>query len=40
MHGKTRKHEGMMRTYWYAAMTVGAAQRSRWAFYEVVKPRC
>ena len=26
----------MRRTYWYAAMTEDAAQRSRWAFYEVV----
>jgi len=28
MHGKTRKSEGMRRTYVYAAMTEDAAQRS------------
>jgi len=32
MHGKTRKYEGMRRTYWYAAMTEYAVQRSRWMF--------
>ncbi len=37
MHGKTRKYEGMRRTYRYAAKTEDAAQRSRWTFYEVVK---
>ena len=26
---KARKYEGMRRTYWYAAMTVDAAQRCR-----------
>ena len=31
------KYEGMGCTYWYAAMTEDAAQRSRWTFYEVVK---
>ena len=34
---KARKYEGMRRTYWYAAMTKYAAQRSRWTFYEVVR---
>jgi len=34
---KARKYEGMKRTYWYAAMTEDAAQRSRWTFYEVVE---
>ena len=34
---KARKYEGMRRTYWYAAMTEDAAQRSIWTFYEVVK---
>jgi len=29
---KTRKYDGMRRTYWYAAMTEDAAQRSRWTF--------
>ncbi len=33
---KARKYEGMRRTYWYAAMTEDAAQRSRWTFCEVV----
>jgi hypothetical protein len=33
---KAHKYEGMRRTYWYAAMTADAVQRSRWAFYEVV----
>ena len=28
MHGKTHKHEGMRRTYWYAAMSEDAVQRS------------
>ncbi len=37
MHGETRKYEGMRRTYWYAAMTEDAVQRSIWTFYEVVK---
>ncbi len=37
MYGKTRKYEGMSRTYWYAAMTEDAVQRSRWTSYEVVK---
>jgi len=37
MHGKTRKYEGMRRTYLYAAMTEDAAQRSRWTFYVIVK---
>jgi len=36
MHGKTHKYEGMGRTYWYAAMSEDAVQRSRWTFYEVV----
>jgi len=36
MHGKTHKDEGMRRTYWYAAMSEDAVQRSRWTFYEVV----
>jgi len=34
---KARKYEGMRRTYWYAAMTEDAAQRSRWTFHEVVR---
>ena len=33
---KARKYEGTRRTYWYAAMTEDAAQRSRWTFYDVV----
>jgi hypothetical protein len=33
---KAYKYEGMRRTYWYAAMTEDAVQRSRWTFYEVV----
>ena len=37
MHGKTHKYEGMRRTYWYAAMSEDAVQRSRWTFCEVVK---
>ena len=37
MHGKTHKYEGMRHTYWYAAMSEDAVQRSRWTFYEVVK---
>ena len=36
MHGKTHKYEGMRHTYWYAAMSEDAVQRSRWTFYEVV----
>ena len=41
---KARTYEGMRRTYLYAglaelsqAMNEGAAQHSRWTFYEVVK---
>jgi len=33
---KAHKYEGMKRTYWYAAMSEDAVQRSRWTFYEVV----
>ena len=33
---KAHKYEGMRRTYWYAAMSEDAVQRSRWTFYEVV----
>ena len=39
MHGKTHKYEGMRHTYWYAAMSEDAVQRSRWTFYEVVNSR-